>query len=81
MAGIYCNRGKSGERIIKAGTGYAEVPGCAVIACPTGIKKTEIQGYNRPVKKSDRNPKKMRRRYRFTGMDEEHGCRDMGIEP
>jgi len=81
MAGIYCNRGKSGERIIKSGTGYAEIPGCPGIAYPAGIKKTEIHGYDRPVKISDRNPKKTRRLYRLTGMDKEHDCKDMGIEP
>ena len=81
MAGIYCNRGKSGERIIKSGTGYAKVPGCPGIAYPAGIKKTEIQGYYRPVKISDCNRKKTRRLYRLTGMDEEHGCRDIGIVP
>jgi hypothetical protein len=35
-----------------------------------------------PCKKiSDRNPKKMRRLYLLTGIDEEHCCRDIGIVP
>ena len=81
MAGIYCNRGKSGERIVKSGTGYAEGPGCPGIAYPAGIKKPEILGYDLPVKISDRNPKKTRILYRLIGRDGEHGCRDIGIVP
>ena len=43
MAGIYSNCGKSGEGTIKAGIGYAEVPGCPVILYPAGQKNRKCR--------------------------------------
>jgi len=82
MAGIYSNRGKSGEGTIKAGIGYAEVPDCPVILYPAGLKKNRKCRDGMALQKiSDYNPKKMHKLYRLIGIDEEHCCRDTGIVP
>jgi hypothetical protein len=83
MAGIYSNRGKSGERTIKAGIGYKRRFQAAWLyrIQPAKKKRKCRDGMALQKKMSDRNPKKMRRLYRLIGIDEEHCCRDTGIVP